>query len=137
MGKLKTALFEKEKTKKSDRRILFPGGKGRHLTAPEVIAQKRAMEDAKEHEQEERATKKAKREARKAEKARIEVEWKALLVEHAAAVEAWAGRCVELKLAGIKSKDLPKKPKRPLKPKPKDSDDEEEEDSDADDSGGD
>ncbi|KAF8146830.1 hypothetical protein K438DRAFT_1780452 [Mycena galopus ATCC 62051] len=110
MGKLKAALFEKEKTKKSDHRILFPGGEGRDLTAPEVIAQKRAIEDAKEHEQEERPTKKAKREAKKAEKARIEVEWK--------------------------SKDLPKKPKRPLKPKPKDSDNEEEEDSDANDRGG-
>ncbi|KAF8135324.1 hypothetical protein K438DRAFT_1997365 [Mycena galopus ATCC 62051] len=90
MGKLKAALFEKEKTKKSDHRILFPGGEGRDLTAPEVITQKRAIEDAKEHEQEERPTKKAKREAKKAEKARIEVEWKVFLVEHTAAVEAWA-----------------------------------------------
>ncbi|KAJ7191661.1 hypothetical protein GGX14DRAFT_380935 [Mycena pura] len=132
MGKLKVALFEKEGSKKSDRRILFPGGKGRHLTAPEVIAQKREMENARKQEDDEREVKKAKREARKAEKARIEVEWKVMLAEHSAAVEAWVGRCAELKMAGTRAKDLPKKPKRPLKPKPKDSDDEEGEESDGD-----
>ncbi|KAJ7193707.1 hypothetical protein GGX14DRAFT_537502 [Mycena pura] len=108
MGKLKVALFEKEGSKKSDRRILFPGGKGRHLTAPEAIAQKREMENARKQEDDEREVKKAKREARKAEKARIEVEWKVMLAEHSAAVEAWVGRCAELKMAGTRAKDLPK-----------------------------
>ncbi|KAJ6563093.1 hypothetical protein DFH09DRAFT_920423 [Mycena vulgaris] len=42
MDKMKQTLFQKEKPKRSDRSVLFPGGKGRHLTDPEVIALKRA-----------------------------------------------------------------------------------------------
>jgi hypothetical protein len=115
---------------------LFPGGKGQHLTAPEVIAQKRVLENAKVQDATEKATKKSKREARKVEKERVEVEWKEMRVKHAAAVDARAGRCLQLKAAGTKTKDLPKKPKRPLKPKPKDSD-EEDDTSSEDDSDGD
>jgi hypothetical protein len=85
MGTLKKALFEKEKGKKSDRSVLFPGGHGRHLTAPEVIAQKRTLENAKETEESNKATKRAKRVAKKAEKERLEVQWKEILVTHAAA----------------------------------------------------
>ncbi|KAJ6577267.1 hypothetical protein B0H19DRAFT_1207794 [Mycena capillaripes] len=136
MGTLKTALFEKEKGKKSDRSILFPGGKGRHLTTTEVIAEKRAPENAKGMEATAKATKKAKKEARKAEKERLEAEWKVLLAEHAVAVEEWAGQCLMLKAGGTKAKDLPKRPKRALKPKPKDSDDEEDDNSGDDDSDG-
>ncbi|KAJ7929827.1 hypothetical protein B0H13DRAFT_1859311 [Mycena leptocephala] len=117
MDELKKALFEKEKGKKSDRSVLFPGGKGRHLTAPEVIAQKRTLKNAKVQEVTDKANKKAKKEARKAEKERLEVEWKEMLVKHAAEVD--------LKATGTKAKELPKRPKRPLKPKPKGSDEEE------------
>ncbi|KAJ7924759.1 hypothetical protein B0H13DRAFT_1863622 [Mycena leptocephala] len=135
MGKMKAALFEKEKGKNSDRTILFPGGKGRHLTADEVIVQKRALENAKAQEATDKATKKAKREAKKAEKERLEAEWRVMLEDHATAIEGWAGRCVQLKANGAKAKDLPKKPKSPLKPKPKDDDDEDDESGDE--SGGD
>ncbi|KAJ7804329.1 hypothetical protein B0H14DRAFT_2612429 [Mycena olivaceomarginata] len=100
MGKLKAALFEKEKGKKSDRTVLFPGGKGRHLTSDEVIEQKRALENAKTQEATDKATKKAKREAKKAEKERLDAEWKVMLEQHAKAVEKWAGRCMELKASG-------------------------------------
>ncbi|KAF8215616.1 hypothetical protein K438DRAFT_1560797, partial [Mycena galopus ATCC 62051] len=82
VGKLKQSLFEKEKGEKSDHTILFPGGKGRHLTSDEVIAQKRAMESAKAKELTDKATKKAKREEKKAEKECLEAEWKAMLVVH-------------------------------------------------------
>ncbi|KAJ7825668.1 hypothetical protein B0H14DRAFT_2368858 [Mycena olivaceomarginata] len=136
MGKMKAALFEKEKGKKSDRTILFPGGKGRHLTADEVIEQKRALENAKAQEVTDKATKKAKREAKKVEKERLEAEWKAILADHAVAVERWTERCLTLKAGGMKAKDLPKKPKRPLKPKPKESDDEEDDNSGDNDSDG-
>ncbi|KAJ7466318.1 hypothetical protein FB451DRAFT_1040895, partial [Mycena latifolia] len=130
MGKMSRALFEKEKGKKSDRSVLFPGGKGRHLTAPEVIAQKRELENVKEWETTDKAAKKARRDAKKVEREQIEVAWKEICVAHDAAVEKWAGRCLELKAGGVRAKDLPKKPKRPPKPKPKESDDE------GDDSGG-
>ncbi|KAJ7877543.1 hypothetical protein B0H14DRAFT_2567662 [Mycena olivaceomarginata] len=121
MGKLKQSLFEKEKGEKSDHTVLFPGGKGRHLTSDEVIEQKRAMESAKAKEVTDKATKKAKREEKKAEKERLEVEWKAMLV---------AAQCLELKMAGTKAKDLPKEPKRPLKPKAKESDADDDDSSD-------
>ncbi|KAK6972047.1 hypothetical protein R3P38DRAFT_2812802 [Favolaschia claudopus] len=62
----------KEKAKKSDRTLMFPGGKGRHLTADEVIAQKVALEEAKEKEEVEKAAKKTRKEARKVEKVEIE-----------------------------------------------------------------
>ncbi|KAF8210822.1 hypothetical protein K438DRAFT_1959042 [Mycena galopus ATCC 62051] len=62
------ALFEKEVGKKSDRTVLFPGGKGRHLTSDKVIAQKRALENAKAKEAADKVTKQTKREAKKAEK---------------------------------------------------------------------
>ncbi|KAF7364640.1 hypothetical protein MVEN_00333300 [Mycena venus] len=127
MGKLKQALFEKETGKKSDRTVLFPGGKGRHLTSDEVIEQKRALENAKAKEAAEKVTKQVKREAKKAEKERLEAEWKLMLEEHATAVDEWAGRCLQLKTNGTKAKDLPKRLKRPLKPKPRQSDDEDDE----------
>ncbi|KAF8141044.1 hypothetical protein K438DRAFT_1518798, partial [Mycena galopus ATCC 62051] len=82
MGKLKQALFEKEAGKKSDHTVLFPGGKGRHLTSDEVIAQKRALENAKAKEAADKVTKQTKREAKKAEKERLEAEWKRMLEEH-------------------------------------------------------
>ncbi|KAJ7893698.1 hypothetical protein B0H14DRAFT_2559677 [Mycena olivaceomarginata] len=50
MDKMKQTLFEKEKPKKNDRSILFPGGKGRHLTDPEIITAKREMEHDKKRE---------------------------------------------------------------------------------------
>ncbi|KAF8142749.1 hypothetical protein K438DRAFT_1922544 [Mycena galopus ATCC 62051] len=112
MGKLKQALFEKEAGKKSDCTVLFPGGKGRHLTSDEVIAQKRALENAK------------------AKGAADKAEWKCMLEEHAMAVDKWAGQCLHLKADGTKDKDLPKKPIRPLKPKPRQSDEEDNESDD-------
>ncbi|KAJ6525797.1 hypothetical protein DFH09DRAFT_1250689 [Mycena vulgaris] len=129
MGKLKQSLFEKEKGKKSDRTVLFPGGKGRHLTSDEVIAQKRAMENAKAKEVTDKEAKKVKRDEKKAEKERLATEWKAMLAVHGANVEKWEAQCLRLKAAGTRTKDLPKKPKRPLKPKPKESDTEDDESS--------
>ncbi|KAL0956266.1 hypothetical protein HGRIS_002422 [Hohenbuehelia grisea] len=41
MEKLNRTLHKKEKGKGSDKLILFPGGKGRHLTDDEVIRKKR------------------------------------------------------------------------------------------------
>ncbi|KAK7007077.1 hypothetical protein R3P38DRAFT_2554149 [Favolaschia claudopus] len=123
MNQLQKALHEKEKGKKSDRTLMFPGGKGRHLTADEVIAQKLALEEAKQKEELEKAAKKTRKEVKKAEKAEIEERWKKMLAVHAAAVEAWKVQRARLREAGTRAKDLPKKPRRPLKPKPKPADD--------------
>ncbi|KAJ7634391.1 hypothetical protein FB45DRAFT_742956, partial [Roridomyces roridus] len=130
MGKLKHALFEKEKGKngKKGRTVLFPGGLGRHLTSDEVIAQQRALENEKEKEATDKVARQARRAERKAEKERIEEEWKVIRAEHEVKVKAWEERVLALKLEGKRGKDLPNRPKRPPKPKPKESDDENDDD---------
>ena len=45
MDKVSLTLYEKKKKKKSDRTILFPGGKGCHLTNPELIQKKHELEE--------------------------------------------------------------------------------------------
>jgi hypothetical protein len=40
-----------------------------------------------------------------------------MLEEHEAAVAQWEANCKTLQESGTRAKDLPKKPKRPLKPK--------------------
>lgn len=62
MERMNHSLHEKEKGKKSDRTVLFPGGKGRHLTDPELIKQKRELEDAKAHEEVEKVRKRVAKE---------------------------------------------------------------------------
>ena len=141
LDKLNQSLHEKEKGKKSDRTILFPGGKGRHLTDAEVIKLKRELEDDKEREEARKEARKTKKDQRRVEKERVEVEWKKIVEEHGHAVEDWETKCRELKEKGVRVKDLPKKPKRAPKPKPiemvADSEDEEDEESNGEDGMGD
>ena len=40
-----------------------------------------------------------------------------MLEDHAAAIEKWKADCVRLREQGVLVKNLPKKPKRPLKPR--------------------
>ena len=58
MDKVSLTPYKKEKKKKSDHTILFPGGKGRHLTDLELIQKKHKLE-------EERAQEEIKKERRK------------------------------------------------------------------------
>jgi hypothetical protein len=54
-----------------------------------------------------------------------------MLEEHECAVTEWTTKCQALCAAGVRVKDLPKKPKRPTKPKlmePEDKDDGEDKD---------
>ena len=64
MEQMNLTLHAKEKAKQTDRTVLFPGGKGRHLTDPELIVEKRKLE--KERKEKELA--KEKRKAAKANK---------------------------------------------------------------------
>ncbi|KAK7041044.1 hypothetical protein R3P38DRAFT_3179567 [Favolaschia claudopus] len=114
MNQLQKALHEKEKGKKSDRTLMFPGGKGRHLTADEVIAQKLALEEAKQKEEVEKAAKKTRKEVKKAEKAEIEERWKKIWQYMRRRLTH--GKC---SVPGFGRQ----KPRRPLKPKPKPADD--------------
>lgn len=104
-------LHEKENRKKADRSILFPGGNGRHLTDREVIQQKRQLEMENEREEAEKEGRRVVRESHRAEKERIEEEWKAMLEEHEVAVLEWEANCRSLRERGVRLKDLPKKPK--------------------------
>jgi hypothetical protein len=117
LTKLTQSLEAKEKKKKTDRAVLFPGGFGRHLTGDQFVQQLREQEQRKEVEAAEKAQKMGEREARKAGKAAAEAEWKRMLAEHEAAVDAWKTDCDQLRDEGTRAKDLPTKPKRPLKPK--------------------
>jgi hypothetical protein len=62
MERMNHTLHEKEKGKKSDHAILFPGGKGRHLTDAELIKQKQELEDAKAQEEAEKERKRVAKE---------------------------------------------------------------------------
>ncbi|TFK58589.1 hypothetical protein BDN72DRAFT_912125 [Pluteus cervinus] len=117
MEKMNQALFEKEKRKKSDRTVMFPGGRGRHLTAPEVIKQKRELEEARKVEEAEKEARKVAKKAKKSRKEQVDKLWQEILQDHRAAILAWEDQCRVLRAAGSRVKDLPKKPKRQLKPK--------------------
>jgi hypothetical protein len=132
MEKLHQTLYEKEKGKKSDRTILFPGGKGRHLTDNEVIHQKRELEEEKKKEELKKANRKEAQVNKRVEKEKLEETGKAMKEEHNVAVERWKETCRTLREGGTLVKDLPKKPRCPLKPKMKDTDDSQESDSSSD-----
>ncbi|KAF8523965.1 hypothetical protein BU17DRAFT_74883 [Hysterangium stoloniferum] len=118
MERMNHTLHEKEKGKKSDRTILFPGGKGRHLTDVELIKQKQELEDTKAQEEAEKERKRVAKEDQRVEKANLEERWKAMLEEYEHTV-----------------KDLPKKPKHPTKPKLMEPEDDDEGQDDVDDNG--
>jgi len=62
---------------------------------------------------------------RKAEKERVEVEWKVLLAGHSQLVMQWQAHCATLAAVGVPRSNYPKKPKKPVKPKLKKLGDEE------------
>ncbi|KAF9524942.1 hypothetical protein CPB83DRAFT_925196 [Crepidotus variabilis] len=115
MEKMSLTLHEKEKPKQTERAALFPDGKGRHLTHPEFIAQKRKAEDDKKREEEEKKQRKEAKASKKALKAKVEERWKAACIEHDQALVHWKTECDRLRAAGTAVKNLPKKPKRVLK----------------------
>jgi hypothetical protein len=126
--KLNQSLHAKDAKKKNDRTIMYPGGKGRHLTAIEVIQQKRKLEEDKQKEEAEKEQRKVTKESRKVEKERLEQQWKEMLEAHAHEVAEWEKKCQTLREQRVLVKDLPKKPKRPLKPKLKEVDDDPQDD---------
>ncbi|KAK7451106.1 hypothetical protein VKT23_012782 [Stygiomarasmius scandens] len=75
MERMNQNLHEKESAKSKEHTLLFPGGKGHHLTSDEFISQKRAMEVAKQAEEQEKINRATGRAARKVEKAKIELAW--------------------------------------------------------------
>lgn len=119
MMKMNRALHEKEKGKNKDHTILklFPDGKGRHLTNPELIESKRLQEDAKRQEELDKASRKTAKSDQKAKKECIEVIWRQMQQDHARAAEEWEADCQVLLTSGAWKRDLPRKPKPGIKPK--------------------
>ena len=124
MEKASLSLHEKEKKKKSDRTILFPGGKGRHLTDPEVIRKKQELEEERAQEEAEKERRKLAKDNRKVEKEQLEAQWRSMLDEYECSVGDWEKVCQLLRSQGVLVKNLPKKPKRPQKPKLKEIEEE-------------
>ena len=115
LGGLNKALNTKENEKLAKKHTLFPGGKGWHLTEPEFIeSREQAVQEKldKDAEWVKRSEKWEKRKEIPEEIAKLYEAWiKAWEVE----VASHSTLCAELKKAGTKVKDLPKKPKKPLK----------------------
>ena len=129
--------LEEKKKKKKDKSKLSSDGMGRHLTNPEFIALLKADHDAKLAAEVDKQVKAAEREAKKAEKERLEVEWKAIKAAHKLKVAEWEANCARLTAAGVWKRDHPAKPKHPKKPKSSVADEEEPERPDGTPEGGD
>ncbi|KAF7965694.1 hypothetical protein HWV62_42229 [Athelia sp. TMB] len=116
--RLNEALNVKEKRKETDRTKMFPDGKPRLLTDDALIAelsQAKALKVSKEMDKIKRAEVRA---AKKVGKEAAAAAWKLLMAAHDQAVAAWMEEKLALRARGVKVKDLPKGPKKPLKPKP-------------------
>jgi len=66
----------------------------------------------------EKAKRKSDREADAMARAEADAQWEKIKADHEKALEEWKSECDRLKAEGACVKDLPKKPKRALKPKP-------------------
>ena len=117
LSKLNQVLHTRENKKQSDRTILFAEGYGRHLTNDESIALVRGQKERKEKESAELEQRRIARDDQKAAKAAIEEEWREIVKTHEQAVQEWNVECSRLQAEGLHAKDLPKKPRHPLKPK--------------------
>ncbi|KAG6818371.1 hypothetical protein H0H93_005504 [Arthromyces matolae] len=117
MEKMNATLHAKTKEKESERTVLFPGGKGQHLTDGKMIQKKRQLEEDKRQEELAKEERRNAKENHRAEKELLDEQWKQLLERYAETVVLWEMECQRLRKAGTRVKDLSKKPKRPLKPK--------------------
>jgi hypothetical protein len=112
------ALNTKEHKKATDRtQLLFPGGGPRVLTDPmfiQKVSDDKAARLAKIATQAEGVKKRSRA---KRMKAAIEKVWEQMGVDHQAAITAYDAECVVLLAQGVAKKQLPKKPKKGIKPK--------------------
>ncbi|KAJ7229027.1 hypothetical protein GGX14DRAFT_345295, partial [Mycena pura] len=111
------ALNAKENKKKTSRAKLSMEGRGRHLTGEEWMRKPTEAVHAREEEAADKKKRAEDREVAKATKARPAVEWEKMKEDHLKLVEDWTTECERQTAAGVKKKNLPKKPTQPLKPK--------------------
>jgi hypothetical protein len=117
-SRLNEALNKKENKKETDRTKLFPDGKPRLLTGDVFMGEMVTSQKLREEKAAAMDQRKAGRADRKVAKATAGAAWKLQVEGHQMEVKRWEAECVVLKVQKVKVKDLPKKPKRPLKPKP-------------------
>jgi hypothetical protein len=117
VDKQSQALHAKETKQKTQRTKLSMEGRGRHLTSDEWMEKTVEAARLRDEEAAEKLKRADMREAAKAEKEKLKQQWERIKEDHERAVERWQKRCEEMTKAGVKKKDLPKKPTRPLKPK--------------------
>ena len=92
----KVSLDARENKKKTDCIMLFPEGKGRHLTEKVFIQELEHLEQAKQGKEVEKNRWKAGRAARQTGKAAVNAEWQMLLQEHNMNIDKWSAECEEL-----------------------------------------
>ncbi|KAE9402190.1 hypothetical protein BT96DRAFT_1017763 [Gymnopus androsaceus JB14] len=112
MERMNLALHAKETTKKTDRTILFPGGKGRHLTGSEFRDLKGKQEAEKRAKEVAVVTRAAQRSQKRLEKQKIDLAWKRIQCENAEAVDMHKEECRQLQESRTRARDLPKGPGR-------------------------
>ncbi|PCH44369.1 hypothetical protein WOLCODRAFT_76702 [Wolfiporia cocos MD-104 SS10] len=117
-AKLNQALYAKEHQLENDHTKLFPEGKGRHLTNSGFIKELDRVDEVRRKNLEAKNQHKMAKQQRRVEKELIEARWKDIVTQHKHAVDGWRQECERLITEGVAKKDLPKPPKRPLKPKP-------------------
>jgi len=106
---------EAQARKNTDCLRLFPAGHGHYITNTGFIE---TLEAEKAQWQEEAAAKvqhQVQAARKKVEQAAAEVQWRSICATHTLALELWTAEISQLKAAGVKKRDLPKRPKRPLK----------------------
>ena len=114
---LNEALNMKENKKENDHTKLFPQGKPCVLTSDQFFAEVSESKRGWEEDAKAKAARAVEQENKKVLKAAADVVWKNLLDVHKLAVTTWEAKCVVLQENGTKVKDLPRKPKRLIKPK--------------------
>jgi hypothetical protein len=117
-SRLNEALNTKEHKKATDRtQLLFPGGGPRVLTDPMFIQKVSDDKAARLAKVAAKADGVKKRSRAKRMKAAIEKMWEQMGVDHKAAITAYDAQCAVLLAQGVAKKQLPKKPKKGIKPK--------------------
>lgn len=116
--RLNKALNTCENKKAADHTKLFPDGKPWLLTDVKFIAQVTVAKEARQEKLNKKAMRVASRITEKAEKEAADAAWKLTMAEHNQVVAQWEANNLVLRAQKVKVKDLPRKPKRPVKPKP-------------------
>ena len=116
LQKMNATLYAKENTKKKHNQI-FAGGKGWHLTHPESIAAIQTDQDTHAEAKKQKVQRQSDRDRRKVDRAKIELQWRAIKELNTEKVQEWEVECTRLAAEGTLMKNLPKTPVCPLKPK--------------------